>query len=158
MPPLHREGRGSAVTKACTCCVSKYLELCSEERHGIDEPVQIVSIVGDVLSVEFDHFVGTHSVEIVYVDEPTAQYLKVAVLADFSIALIRASGAVVVEEAVQARTIDQDIVRVDNAQAPAVCIWDREVAILGSRVRELWVEKAGNVRERQRRGWVGLIV
>lgn len=101
-----------------------------------------------------------HRIQIVDIDPRHITFdAEDAVLADLAVALVRARGAVVVEEAVEARTVDGDGGGVDDAETPAVGCGDGVVAVLDRLVLgEDGVAVAGVVWEGQRCWGVGLVV
>lgn len=82
----------------------------------------IIPIECQIHSIPRNHLRGPHGIQIVDVDiirVPVSLYAEDPRLTACSGANVRALGAVVVEEAVQAHAVAEDVVRAQDAEAPA---------------------------------------
>ena len=123
------------------------LVLALEQSYSINEPIQVVIIERHIIPINRDHLMRANSVQVVHCNSTATLDAEDAVLAYLAVALIGTGGAVVVEEAIQTCAVEGESLRIDDAQTPAISIWDA----VDSRNRELWVVQRSHVWERQRR-------
>lgn len=106
------------------------------------------------------HNPRAHRMQIIDIRRRVLLQTQYPTLTSTIIALIRAAVAVVIEEAVQTRAVDQDILAVHDAQTPALCIRHLDTVSAG-RVwcgREDGVVESGDARERDCGVGIGLVV
>ena len=108
----------SLYTHAAAPCQRADSSLGSVKRNGVDKSVEIVGEPGNLVAVAVDHLDGTDGVQVVNTNLGVALDVNDAKLAVFCPALVRACGAVVVEEGVVARAVHEDSLRIEDPQTP----------------------------------------
>nr|POE69102.1 hypothetical protein CFP56_72809 [Quercus suber] len=88
----------------------------SKKRNRVHKSVLIITVECNILIVKDDHVIRAYGIQIIDRNGFAGRVqFEDAVLAGLAIALVRASDAVVVEEAVQSRTVEEKVFGVNDA-------------------------------------------